>query len=270
MKKTVLVTGASQGFGKLIAKKFHHEGWNVIATMRTPEKEMELTQLKNVLVNRLDVTDKESIDKAVAEGVEGFGKIDVLVNNAGFGLQGPFMSSTEEMVCKQMNVNVYGVLNITRAVLPYMEKNKDGVIINFSSIAGLVGLPHTAVYNATKYAVEGFTDGLQYELNPIGIKLKLVQPGAFNTGFVSSMDRPDVAEDCIYKAGWDATIAQIDSMLGEGQDPQEVADITFLAATDGEETLRYLVGDDAKQIMEARKQMNDVEFKSMIMESFKL
>ena len=270
MKKTVLITGASQGFGKLIAKKFHKEGWNVIATMRTPEKEMELTQLDDVLVNHLDVTDKESIEKAITEGVERFGKIDVLVNNAGFGLQGPFISSTEEMVCKQMKVNVYGVLNVTRAVLPYMEKNKDGVIINFSSIAGLVGLPHTAVYNATKYAVEGFTDGLQYELNPIGIKLKLVQPGAFNTGFVSSMDRPDVPENSAYKAGWDATIAQINSMLGEGQDPQEVADITFLAATDGEETLRYLVGDDAKQIMKARKQMNDVEFKSMIMESFKL
>ncbi|TKG88249.1 SDR family oxidoreductase [Puteibacter caeruleilacunae] len=270
MRRTVLITGASQGFGKLIAKKFHKEGWNVIATMRTPEKETELTELDNVLVNRLDVTDKDSITKSVAEGVERFGKIDVLVNNAGFGLQGPYMSSSEEMVSKQMNVNVFGVLNVTRAVLPYMEKNKDGVIVNFSSIAGLVGLPHTAVYNATKYAVEGFTEGLQYELNPIGIKLKLVQPGAFNTGFVSSMDRPDVSDNCIYKAGWDATVAQIDSMIGEGQDPQEVADITFLAATDGEETLRYIVGGDAIQIMEARKQMNDVEFKSMLMEAFNL
>lgn len=270
MKRTVLITGASQGFGKLIAKKFHKEGWNVIATMRTPEKETELTELDNVLVNRLDVTDKDSITKSITEGVERFGRIDVLVNNAGFGLQGPFMNSSEDMIRKQMDVNVYGVLNVTKAALPYFEKNKDGVIINFSSIAGLVGLPHTAVYNATKYAVEGFTEGLQYELNPLGIKLKLVQPGAFNTGFVSAMDRPDVPEDSVYKAGWNATVAQINSMLGEGQDPQEVADITFLAATDGEDTLRYLVGDDAKQIMEARKQMNDVEFKSMLMESFNL
>ncbi|MCF2875561.1 MULTISPECIES: SDR family oxidoreductase [unclassified Tenacibaculum] len=269
MKKTVLITGASQGFGKLIAKKFQKEGWNVIATMRTPEKETELTQLENVLVNRLDVTNQESITKAVAEGIEQFGKIDVLVNNAGFGLQGPFMDSSEAMIRKQMDVNVYGVLNVTKAVLPNLEK-EGGTIINFSSIAGLVGLPHTSVYNATKYAVEGFTEGLQYELNPLGIKLKLIQPGAFNTGFVAAMDRPDVSEESAYKSGWEATVAQIESMLSAGQDPQEVADITFLAATDGEERLRYLVGNDAQQMMEGRKQMNDVEFKSMLMESFNL
>lgn len=270
MKKTVLITGASQGFGKLIAKKFQHEGWNVIATMRNPKKEKELTELDNVLVNRLDVTDKVSIKKSIMEGVERFGKIDVLVNNAGFGLQGPFMNSSEDMIQKQMDVNVYGVINVTKAALPYFEKISEAVIINFSSIAGLVGFPHTSVYNATKFAVEGLTEGLQYELNPLGIKLKLIQPGAFNTGFVTAMDRPDVPSDSIYRAGWDATIAQIDSMAGAGQDPQEVADNTYLAATDGTDTLRYLVGNDAKQIYDARKQMNDIEFKNMLMQSFNL
>ncbi|PCE64114.1 SDR family oxidoreductase [Sediminicola luteus] len=270
MNKTVLVTGASQGFGKLIAKKFQNEGWNVIATMRTPEREFELTQLSNVLVKRLDVTNTKTINSAIAEGIAHFGKIDVLVNNAGFGLQGPFLHSSEEMVKKQMDVNVFGVFNVTRSVLPYMQQENNGLIINFSSIAGLVGFPHTAVYNATKYAIEGFTDGLQYELNPLGIRLKLIEPGAFKTGFVSSMDRPEVPDNSIYKKGWDATIAQINAMLGEGQDPQEVADITYLAAIDDTDRLRYLVGDDAKQIMEGRTQMDDEAFKTMLIESFNL
>lgn len=269
MEKTVLVTGASQGFGKLIAKKFQKEGWNVIATMRSPEKETELTRLKNVLVTRLDVTNQETISKAVAEGADKFGGIDLLVNNAGYGCKGPLMTIPDDMIRKLMEVNVFGLINVTKTVLPYMEK-KGGVIINFSSVAGLMGFPHNSIYSVSKFAVEGFTETLQFELNPIGIKLKLIEPGAFSTGFADAIATPEVSPDCIYRKGFDATIAKLNSMMGTGQDPQEVADITYLAATDGTDKLRYLVGDDAKATFEARKQMNDEEFKAMIMENFNL
>ncbi|TKG88251.1 SDR family oxidoreductase [Puteibacter caeruleilacunae] len=276
MNKTILITGAGSGLGKLIAKKFHKEGWNVIASMRSPEKETELTELDNVLVSRLDVTDKDSITKSVAEGLERFGNIDVLVNNAGYGLQGPFEVLAEELIRKEFEVNVFGLFNVTKAVLPHFRRNRAGIIINFSSIGGLITFPFTSMYHASKYAVEAFTEGLQYELNPIDIKLKLIEPGSFNTGFVSAMERESddiykyMPENCVYRDGLNATMARRHAMMGAQQDPQDVADIVFLAATDGSERLRYMVGDDAEKIYALRERMNDVEFKKMIMESFNL
>ena len=265
MKKTVLVTGASSGFGKLIAKKFQHEGWNVIATMRSHEKETELNQLENVLVNRLDVTDHSSIESSVNEGLEKFGKIDVLVNNAGYGVFGPMEPAADDQIRRQMEVNYFGLINVTKGVLPHMRRQKSGTIINFSSIGGRVTFPYVSLYHATKFAVEGLTESLQYELNPFGIKLKLIEPGAFNTDFATrSMDLVSLEDGNEYKSKFDAFLQGMEGMLNAGQDPQNVADITFEAATDDTERLRYLVGDDALQLMEARKQMDDQSLKAMI------
>lgn len=271
MKKTILITGTSSGFGKLTAKKFHQEGWNVIATMRSPQKETELNQLENVLVTRLDVTDESSITSAVNEGIQKFGRIDVLVNNAGFGIFGPMESAKDEQIRKQMEVNYFGLINVTKVLLPHFRSNKDGIIINYSSIGGRVTFPYVSMYHATKFAVEGLTESLQYELNPIGIKLKLIEPGAYNTDFATrSMDWVQVEEGSEYKPKLDAFIEGMKSMMGAGQDPQEVADKTYEAATDGTEKLRYLVGDDAIQIMGARKEVDDVQFKNMIAEQMGL
>ena len=265
MKKTVLITGTSTGFGKLTAKKFQQAGWNVIATMRSPETETELNQLENVLVNRLDVTDSNSIATSVAEGLDKFGKIDVLINNAGFGIFGPMEAAQEEQFRKQMEVNYFGLIKVTQAVLPHFRKNKAGIIINYSSIGGRVTFPYVSMYHATKFAVEGLTESLQYELNPLGIQLKLIEPGAFNTDFATrSMDWVQVENDSEYKPQLDTFIENMQSMLNAGQDPQDVADKTFEAATDNTENLRYPVGADAEQLLGARSQMDDVSFKSMI------
>lgn len=267
MKKTVLITGASAGFGKLIAKKFQAEDWNVIATMRSPEKETELTGLGNVLVNRLDVTDKESIANAVAEGVDKFGKIDVLVNNAGYGVFGPMEPATHDDIRRQFEVNVFGLMDVTRAVLPHMRNRAEGIVINFSSIGGRISFPYMSLYHATKYAIEGLTESLQYELNPMGIKMKLIEPGAFETDFAKrSMALVQVPEGDAYKPRFDAFLVGMQGMLGAGQDPQEVADMTFEAATDGTDKLRYVVGADAIQLTEVRTQVDDVTMKNIIAE----
>src|ERR1700743_1347839 len=160
MKNTVLITGASSGFGRETAKLFHSKGWNVIATMRSPEKETELTALPNVLVTKLDVTDSASIKSAIAAGTEKFGGIDVLVNNAGYGAMGPLEASTEAQVRNQFEVNFFGLVAVTKAVLPLMREKRSGVIINVSSVGGRVTFPFSSLYHATKFALEGLTESI--------------------------------------------------------------------------------------------------------------
>eukprot|EP01132_Coremiostelium_polycephalum_P018879 gene18879-22483_t len=183
MQKTILITGASSGFGRETAKLFNKNGWNVIASMRSPEKEKELNKLGNVRVVHLDVTDKQSIQKAVNEGINQFGKIDVLLNNAGFGAIGALEAATDEIITQQFNVNFYGLIHVTKVVLPYMRQNSEGIIINVSSMGGKITLPFSSLYHATKFAVEGLSEAIQYELNPLGIKLKIIEPGSYRTDF---------------------------------------------------------------------------------------
>ena len=130
MKKTILITGASSGIGKDTAKYFQSKGWNVVATMRSPENEKELTTLDNVFVTKLDVLDLDSIDSAIANGIQRFGKIDVLVNNAGYGAYGPLESFPREKILRQFNTNVIGLMDVTRSILPHFRQNKNGVVIN--------------------------------------------------------------------------------------------------------------------------------------------
>jgi NAD(P)-dependent dehydrogenase (short-subunit alcohol dehydrogenase family) len=264
MKKTVLITGASSGFGKEAVKLFHKNNWNVIATMRSPEKETELSALDQVLLTKLDVTDKASIQNAVKAGIEKFGQIDVLVNNAGYGAFGALEAATEAEIKKQFDVNFFGLIEVTKALLPVMRQQRSGVIINVSSIGGKVTFPFSSLYHATKFAVEGLTESIQYELNPLGIRLKIVEPGGYKTEFAGrSIAIFGVGESGDYQAPFDKFISAV------GQWPMsenigEVADAIYEAATDGSEKLRYPVGHDAGPIIEARHQMDDVDFKKMI------
>jgi len=264
MKKTVLITGASSGFGKVAAKLFRTNGWNVIATMRSPEKETELSALSNVFISKLDVTDKLSIQNAVAAGTAKFGKIDVLVNNAGYGALGALEAATEEQVKQQFDVNFFGLIAVTKAVLPGMRQQKSGIIINVSSVGGRVTLPFSSLYHATKFAVEGLTESMQYELNPFGIHLKIVEPGGYKTEFAGrsmTLFSSDGLED--YKPAFDKFIAML-ANWPMSENIGEVADVIYEAATDGTEKLRYPVGHDAAQLIETRKQMDDVDFKKMM------
>ena len=184
MSNTILITGSSSGIGKATAKYFQEKGWNVVATMRTPEKETELSELDNVLVTRLDVQDPDSIARAVQQGIETFGKIDVLLNNAGFGAFGILEAVPVEKIRRQFDVNVIGLIETTRAILPHFRANRSGTIINVASLAGKVAFPVTSLYNATKFAVEGFSEALCYEMESIGVKVKLVEPGVIKTDFI--------------------------------------------------------------------------------------
>ncbi|GGM86538.1 short-chain dehydrogenase/reductase [Dyadobacter beijingensis] len=264
MTKTVLITGASSGFGKDAARLFQKNGWNVIASMRSPEKETELGGLDNVLLVRLDVTDSASIASAVEQGIARFGGIDVLVNNAGFGSLGVLEAAPAEVVRQQFDVNVFGVIETIRAVLPQMRSRKSGVIINVASMGGRVAFPFSTLYHATKYAVEGLSESLQFELGPLGIQVKVVEPGGYKTDFAGRSLATYGAGDLLdYHPAYDAFAGKVDDWP-MSENVWEVAEAIFEAATDGSEQLRYPVGADAIQLLEATKQMDDLAIRNMI------
>lgn len=271
MNKTIFITGSSSGIGKETVKHFQQAGWNVVATMRSPEKETELNQLENVLVTRLDVLDLASIDAAVAEGISRFGTIDVLVNNAGYGAYGPLEGTPRENIIRQFNTNVIGLMDVTRALLPHFRKNKSGVVINISSIGGKMTFPLGSLYHGTKFAVEGISEALSYEMGEIGVKVKIVEPGAIATDFGGRSFNFNNDESLTeYQPLIGKLMAAWGGFADRASHPRVVSDVIFQAATDGSEQLRYTAGEDAKEFMANRKQLDDATFIGGIKQQFGL
>ena len=266
MAKTVLITGASSGFGKLAAKTFQREGWNVVATMRSPENEQELNALDNVLLTRLDVTDQASIDEAVTTSLKTFGSIDVLVNNAGFGGIGHLEQHSEKQVFDLFNTNVFGIVRVSKAVLPVMRQQKGGTIINVTSSAGYFGLPLYSIYCASKFAAEGLTESMAQEYRAFGIAVRAVAPGAYGTSFNASTDNS--LEQCDEElqrsaqkiaAQFAASAEELQRQSGASADPQEVADKIFECATSNA-PVHNVCGADAEQIERMLQSMPRQEF----------
>lgn len=263
MNKTIFITGASSGIGKASAKLFSAKGWNVIATMRSPEKETELTSDPNIFVTRLEVREPETIQNAINKGIEKFGKIDALLNNAGYGTSGIFETMTENTIRDQFDVNVFGVMNVTRSILPYFRAQKSGVIANVSSGVGKVPFPLVSVYVASKYAVEGFSESLAYELDSQNIKVKIIEPGYTETNFqqraFSDSENTAIPED--YSDFLNETNALFSSLGSENvASANDVAGTIFNAVTDGTHQLRYIAGPDIVSMIEARDQRTDQEY----------
>lgn len=271
MKKTILITGASSGLGKETAKLFQAKGWNVIATMRKPEQETELTTLENVLVVKLDVLDLTTIETAIAEGIQKFGKIDVLVNNAAYGAYGPLESFSRDSIVRQFNTNVIGLLDVTRALLPHFRLNKEGIIINISSIGGKMAFPLGALYHGTKFAVEGISESLKYEVEQFGGTIKIIEPGAIDTDFTGrSLEFSNDEALVEYQPFIGKVMSAMQSLFGSASPTSVIADVVYQAATDGTSQLRYRAGEDAKSILDFRQQSNDDTFIKQIGSQFGL
>lgn len=266
-RKTVLITGTSSGIGRAAAIKFHHEGWNVIATMRSPEKETALSELDNVLVTRLDVQDPDSIKSAVKKAIEKFGLVDALVNNAGFAVFGAFEMATQQQLDTIFEINVYGPMRVIKALLPYMREAKKGTIINITSQGGRVTFPTCSLYNASKFAMEGFTESLAYEMIPFGIHTKIVEPGSTQTRFVNSAEVTgndhDVYSEFV-KTGLD-NWAKYDTMTST---PEQIADTIYAAATDDSDRLRYISGEDTELYFSKRQTGSDQDYVDFMRERF--
>ncbi|MFP5304797.1 MAG: SDR family oxidoreductase [Gammaproteobacteria bacterium] len=260
--KTILITGASTGIGQATAELFFARGWNVVATMRTPKRTREDGRW---LVTRLDVTDPASIESAVQDANARFGQIDVLVNNAGYGLVGTFESMDEARIHKQFETNVFGLMRMCRALIPQFRQRGEGVLVNVASMGGRLTFPFYSVYHATKWAVDGFSESLQFELAPLGIKVKLIEPGAIKTDFYDrSADFVHERAYQEYNAVVDKGMRRMNAFGAKGAAPERVAEAIWTAATDGSARLRYVVGRDAKGLLFMRRLLPDAAYRRMI------
>jgi NAD(P)-dependent dehydrogenase (short-subunit alcohol dehydrogenase family) len=247
MQKTIFITGASTGLGKATALLFQSKGWKVIATMRTPEKETELTQLENVTVLKLDVTNPAQIEETVRKAIQEH-DIDVVLNNAGYGLIGSLEALSDEQITRQLDTNLLGVIRVTKAFTPYFRERKKGLFIATTSIGGLLTFPLDSLYHATKWALEGWSESMSFELGLHNIGIKTIAPGGIKTEFAKGS--LDVAQHPAYEEGMQKLFALMDPNNFE---PVElIAAVIYEAATDGKKQLRYVAGEFANQLYTRR------------------
>jgi NAD(P)-dependent dehydrogenase (short-subunit alcohol dehydrogenase family) len=266
--KTVLITGCSSGFGKATAELFLAQGWNVIATMRRPSNNSIEGPADRLRVVALDVTDAESIRAATSEAISLFGGVDVLVNNAGIGLFSPLETSSDELIRRMFETNTFGVMALTRAIVPHMRKRGSGAIVNVTSSVVFNPMPFVAAYTASKTAVEGFCEALSYELAPFGIHVKLVEPGyARDTNFgTTSLALND--ENSI-PAPYQAQLGVLMNGLPElATNLEDVAEAVLQAANDTGPTLRFPAGADSVANASKRAELSEEAFLAMARQAF--
>ena len=254
MKKTVLITGSSTGIGIAAVDEFLARGWNVAATMRTPEKAPKFSHAENLKIYALDVTEFTSIKRAIDLAIQDFGKIDVIVNNAGYGAVGIFEKASPEEIQKQFNTNVFGVMNVIREILPHFREQKGGTIINVTSMGGLITFPLYSVYHGTKWALEGFGEALQYELKPFNIRVKNVEPGAIKTDFYSrSMNVFSNPSITAYDKYEHIVFTNTQNTEKTAPGPEVVARKILKAASSTSSRIRYAVGGQGPLLLMVRK-----------------
>lgn len=261
MKKTIFITGASTGLGKATAKLFQSKGWNVIGTMRNPEKETELNQLENVILLPLDVTNPEQIKNTAAKAISLY-PVDVVFNNAGYGLTGALEALTDEQILRQINTNLLGVLRVTKEFIPHFREKKGGLFISTTSMGGLFGFPLHSIYHATKFAIEGWSESMSFELGMHNIGIKTIAPGGIATDFIGrSLDRSSHPE---YLGIENKLFSTIDGMMEMASTAEQIAEVVYEAATDQKDQIRYLAGEDAKAMYARRLEIGSEEFRKEI------
>jgi NAD(P)-dependent dehydrogenase (short-subunit alcohol dehydrogenase family) len=254
MNQTILITGASSGIGKATALYFAKKGWNVAATMRNPFNEQQLSGQPNVKLYVLDVTDPESVGQAFKNIVTDFKKIDVVVNNAGYGSDGVFEAMDDEFIRKQFETNVFGLLRVTREAMTHMRPNRSGTIVQVASVGGRVAFPLFSIYHASKWAVEGFSESLQFEAEIFNIRIKIIEPGVIKTDFYGrsrAFVKPGNTND--YNNFVTAVEKTNLSAGDKGVDAMSVAETIYKSVTDKSKKLRYPVAYPATVLLPMKR-----------------
>ena len=265
MEKVALVTGSSSGIGYETSLALAKDGYHTFASMRNVNKGEKMKQIAKqedlpIEIIELDVNDEDSIKSAIKKVVKVSGRIDVLVNNAGYGQFGCTEDLSIEDFKKQFETNFFSIVRIIQNVAPIMRKQGSGIIVNISSVAGRMGLPGSPAYISTKFALEGLSECLRYELGMFGIKTTMIEPGVIKTNFFDSMKITESKIDPKYKELTDHILAGLKMMAEMGTPPSQVAEVVIKAIHDKEILPRYVAGTDAAMFMEAKKMKTDLEF----------
>lgn len=275
MHQVALITGCSSGIGYETALMLARNGYHTFATMRNVKKSNSILKTSEeenlpLKVLELDVNDVRSIERAINQVKNEAKRIDILINNAGYGLVGFFEDLSLDEIRNQFETNFFGVLNITKKVIPIMRSQKSGIIINISSGAGQVGFPGISAYVSTKFAVEGFSESLTYELSPFGIKVIIIEPGVIKTNFFNNctISEQSAKNGSPYSSSVNKLQKDIDMMQEHATSPTEVAKMILQVLRTDEPKQRYIVGNDVAMILEAKKNLSDIEFKNMMMQNF--
>jgi len=266
-QKSIFITGSSSGLGRATAKLFASKGWKVIASMRDPKREKELGNISGVTLMALDVSDPHEIEK-VAEQVIASGAVDVVFNNAGYGLAGPLEGLTDDQILRMVNTNMLGAIRTTKAFIPHFREKKRGLFINTTSIGGLLTVPFNSIYHATKWALEGWSESMAFELSQFGIGIKTVEPGGMKTDFFTR------SFDTGRHPAYDALVNKVMGIITDPKQmatyssPEQVAEVVYEAATDGKDQLRYIAGADANAMYAMRLQLGEEAFRKAMAQQF--
>ena len=270
MAQTVFITGCSTGIGEATARLFASHGWQVAATMRNPA-DSRLAGLPTVRVYALDVTDEAAVERVIGQARQDFGGLDVVVNNAGYGVFGPFEPASTELIERQFQTNLFGAFAVIRHALPLLRAQQAGVIINITSVGGRAAFPLNSIYHATKFALDGFSESLQFELEPLGIQVKVVAPGGVATDFATrSLVQTTTDPDSPYRPMMDKVMAAFAARGGNYSTADQIAAVIWQAATDGRNQLRYVAGDDARQLLGTRAEQSEQAYHDMIVQGYGL
>ena len=269
-KNVVVVTGSSTGIGYETSLMLARNGFLTYATVRNLNKSESMKSIATkenlpIHIKQLDVTDDISVKNAVEAISSETGRIDILVNNAGYGLNGAFEDLAMDEIKAQYETNLFGLIRTTQAVLPIMRRQKSGTIVNISSVAGRFGLPWSSAYVSTKFAIEGLSESMSYELQPFGIKVVLVEPGVIKTNFLDGMVIAKKSQDpkSPYSQIIQKMVNGLEEMMKNKSPPDLVAKVVLNAVTSENPSLRYLAGNDAEQWL-GKRNTSDEEFYKMM------
>lgn len=274
MTEVAIVTGCSSGIGLETALNLARHGYKTYATMRDLSDRGKLENLASseglgVEILQIDVTDQGTINKACNFIVEEDDRVDVLINNAGYGMMGSIEDLAVEEIKEQMDTDFFGPIRMIKAVVPTMREQKSGKIINISSIAGQIGFALSSPYVSSKFALEGLTDSLRQELHHYGIDLSLIEPGVVKTQFHKNMRTAKKAENSLYKEMTQQIITQAGLLFERGIEPKVVADEIIEIIKTKNPKPRYIVGDDAKLLLEEKSRRTGLEFEKYVQEVFR-
>jgi len=270
MEKVALVTGSSSGIGFETSLALARNGFHTFATMRDLGKDQKIKQIiekedLSIEILELDVDSEKSVNRAIKTVSEKKGRIDVLVNNAGYGMWGTVEDVSIDEFKKQFETNFFSIIRLIQKVAPIMRKQSSGNIVNISSVAGRIGFPVSPAYISSKFALEGLSESLRFELMPFGINVIIIEPGVIKTNFFDSMKLSEKSQqDSTYKEITDKVISGVKMMAEMGTHPKEVADVVIKTLGEEKPLPRYVIGNDAMMFLEAKKMKTDMEFENYL------